>query len=667
MLAIIYFTLFFLLFLNQTSLYLFGGDSSEFSLTGSLWGIAHAPGYPFYSLLSNILVRIIPFFTIPWRISIISSFSTIATAYLIYKILRFHKISTFISVFSATFYIFLYPVWLYSLVPEVFTLHTLFVALTTWFIFQFSKSKDIRYLYLIFLLVGLQISHHHIFVLFIPGWSYLLYKSNILSYFKNINRKKITLLLCSFLIGFSFYLYAPLVSTLGGTLDWENAKTLEGFFRLISRARYGSFKAYSGAGGDITNQFFDIASFFIFVFQDFRFLGLIFIILGLIYLKKNNNSLFNFVLISILTHTFFYFYTNFYLSRAFTIAMYERFLIPVFYLLIIPFAYGAFSIQNTIILFAKKYLQNKRLIHFVFVISYIFFVLLVILLSYQNYRVIKNIKELRIFNTYAEDLLNTAPKKSIIQIGYDNSYFPSAYIYFKEHLRPDLKFIFLILLSKPYYQQELKKRYPDIYIPKQPLSKPGVMLDFLDKNNTNGIFFESPTATDSWRPYGLLWKYYKNDSEKQKDEQNLLDQNNRLWNTIYIIPFLDKEMKSILHAKNVQDEYIEAYMNYSKLLVETKHIDKAEKVVKKIVTNYRKTDLVTKTILINILVEQNKCKEASLYVNTVPYEKMSQSTNILQSYSTYFSKCDPKNPQKKAIDRQLFEINSNSEKIKQQI
>jgi len=667
MFLIIYFLIIFLILLNRTSLYLFGGDSSEFSLVGSTWGVAHPPGYPLYSLLSNLIVRIFPFFTVPWRISLMSSISTVLTSILIYKILRFYKIHRNVSFFSAGFYVFLYPVWLYSLVPEVFALHTLLVTLTTWFVFQFTKRKKISYLYFIFLLLGLQISNHHMFLLFVPGWTYLLHKSRVTLFLKKLSKRNIILLVCLFLIGVSFYLYTPIVSYFGAISDWENAKTLLGFVRLITRATYGSFKAYLGSVPNFINQFFDLVTCFIFIFHDFRILGLIFIIYGLFTLIKNYKILFNFIFISLTSHVFFYYYSNFTLSRPFAIALFERFLIPFYLLLIIPFSFGLNNIQIKIFEFTNLYIKNSKLKKLIPYVFHLFLGVLLLLFATQNYKTIKYIKNLSIFNTYAKDILKTPPKNALIQVKYDNSYFPSSYMYYAEHVRTDLQFIFFALLPRPNYQQLLKKLYPNLYIPKKFDQTVNKTIDFLNRNNTNGVYFETKVATDSWRPYGLLWKYYKNSEEIQKDQQNLLNANRELWDKVYTIPSLNSDQKNILHFVDVQDSYINSYIEYSKLLVETNHITEAEQVIKEIFTQYRKTDLVTKTILINILVEQNKCKEASLYVNTVPYEKMSQSTNILQSYSSYFSKCDPKNPQKKAIDKQLFEINSNSEKIKQQI
>jgi len=645
MFIFVYFFAFLTFLINHSSLYLFGGDSSEFSLVGSMWGVAHPPGYPLYTLLSNLVTRLIPISTITWRISLISSLSTIFASYFIYKLLRFMKVGNLVSLFSASFYVLLYPIWLYSLVPEVFALHNLLVILTTWLVFQFIKQNRLLYLNLIFLLIGVQFAHHHIFVLFIPAWGYLLYKNHIVAYLKKLPKKKFIMLMGLLVIGASIYIYAPIASYLStnSIMDWENAKTFQGFIRLITRAMYGTFKAYNGSTGNIANQLYGLVSFVIFVFQDFRPLGLIFVVLGLFELKKKNKQLFPFVAISLSTHVFFYFYTNFYLLRPFSVALFERFLIPVYFILIIPFARGACFIQNKIVFYTIQYIKNRMLQKLTLPFFYVFLFLFIFIVCMQNYKIIKNISKLSVFNSYAKDLLNTPPKNAFIQIGLDNSYFPSAYLYFKERFRFDLKFIFLPLLPKQSYQLELKKRYPAIYLPKQSITSQSSMLDFLNKNNSNGIYFESPVATDSWRPYGLLWKYYVNAEESKKDEENLLKENRLLWNKIYTIPILDKEQKNILHLSDVQGQYIQAYLNFSKLLVTTKHIEEAENVIKNIYTNYKKNDFMTRMILINILVEQKKCQEASSYIKDMNFEQEKPDTEQVNALFRYYSTCDTVN------------------------
>ena len=148
---------------------------------------------------------------------------------------------------------------------------------------------------------------------------------------------------------------------MAGKIEALTAKTFDGFVRLITRSSYGVFKAYDASSGNITNQIFDSLSFFIFVFHDFRMVGLFFAIIGAFRLKAKSKQIFTFFVTTMLIHLFFLFYTNFSLSGSFTIAMYERFLIPIYLLFIIPFAFGITYSYEVLALFSRKWVKNNSL------------------------------------------------------------------------------------------------------------------------------------------------------------------------------------------------------------------------------------------------------------------------------------------------------------------
>ena len=51
------------------------GDPSEYTLVANILGIAHPPGYAFYTLLGKLFQTIIPFATIPVRMHLLSAVS----------------------------------------------------------------------------------------------------------------------------------------------------------------------------------------------------------------------------------------------------------------------------------------------------------------------------------------------------------------------------------------------------------------------------------------------------------------------------------------------------------------------------------------------------------------------------------------------------------------
>jgi len=648
MIFLYYLFLFIILLVNQSH-YIFGGDSAEFSLVARTLSVAHPPGYPLYSFLTRVINYVIPFYSTPWKVSLISSVSTIVTSYILFKLLSQLGIPKLISLFSATLFIFLFPIWLYAEIPEVFSLHNLLVISITFLILRYSKKNNIFYLSFIFFLLGLGVSHHHIFILFIPGWLYLL-KSKWQDFlYKKFTKRVLFFIVLSFALGTSFYLYSIIASKYSPPLDWENAKTMDGFIRLITRSTYGVFKAYMGSSGSITNQLFDSFSFFIFILHDFRIIGLLFAILGIVYLKKKNNQIFVFVGITLLTHLFFLFYTNFTLVTSFTIAMYERFLIPIYLLFIIPFAFGVAYSHRILSNFSHKWVKNYVLKRIIMYGYCLFLAAYLSIIMYQNYQVIKKIPRLDYFDVYAKNLLDTVPRGAIFFVGADNSYFTTAYYHFAEGYRKDIKFIFINILDKKYYRDQIRIKYPELSIPES-YDKNKDLSDFVRRNSRFGIYFDNARG-GTWKPYGLLWKYYETEMTSTAQSETLLKENKRLWSSVYKIPEMDAELRKILHLNVVQDHYINSYFNYSKLLFASSHSEQSELIVKNIINKYRKDDIRTKLILVNLLVYQMKCEDAKFYLNSIDLNNLYENPGLLPSLKDYYEKCEKNNPNLKKVDR----------------
>lgn len=621
------------------SRFIFGGDSAEFSLVAKTWSVAHPPGYPFYSLLINVVNRLIPFGTTPWKIATISSLSTVAASYIIFLILRKNNVGKGISLFASLFYMILFPIWEYSEIPEVFALHNLLSIAITYCILLFVDTKRVRYFFITAFLLGLSFSHHQIFVLFIPGWAYLLYKKR--GRYRPIirlHRKALIISACLFALGLAFYLYDPIASSFSPPLNWENPSTLTGFFRLVTRASYGTFKAYHNSSGNILNQLYDLFSLLIFMALDFRIIGIFLIGLGVFAMKKRKNTFFMFIFISALIHVFFLFYSNFVLVVPFTVAMYERFLIPLYMILVFFLAFGIQAASDLVKKISNSYLQNpllKRLSVYVVPVFMIFYFFIV---SLQNYQTIRLTPNMDIFATYAKNLLDTPPKNSIFFVGADNSSFTTQYYYFGEHYRPDLKFVSMNLLPYRYYRDYARKQYPDVFIP-EPGDTAESLKEFLQKNKTHGLYFENPYGP-SWEPYGLLWKQYDSDAEAASDSAHLITTNNHLWQSIYTIPQLDDRLKKILHLDVVQGTYLSRYLDYSRILFAAYHTDEARQVVTHLLS-YIKNDMRTKFILVNLYLYKHDCGGAKKIVSSVPFEESLQNVDILPSLKDYYMMCEP--------------------------
>lgn len=637
-----FFLLFFWLFfyfknLSNTP---FGGDSSELVSAMVSWGIAHPPGYPFLMVLGNVFVRFFPLLNVYEKLSLLSAIFVFFTAIIIFLILNRLINNFLISSFASFFYLTLFPVWLYGLVPEVFALANFLIISQIYFLLKLyldQKSKSKLYLVLFSFLIGLSIAHHHLFIIFLPSYFYLINKNKLLKDFFLQNKIKVFL---GVILGASFYLYPPIVSFLGTELDIENAKTLTGFLRLITRASYGTFTAYVGSGGNFFNRLFDSLSILIFLLHDFKPLALIFIILGGWYfLKKRQKTLFNFFLIQVVGLILFFFYTNFALGGSFGVATYERFLTFFYLPLTIFFAFGLIIAFIKIDQLIKKFSEKKIILFLpklilLLLISILFFNNLI-----KNKTILKTLKNNQKFSSLGKDILKTLPKNSLFLGQSDHSYFLTEHQQIVNKFRQDVLIVPLII-ERNYIRQRLKKKMPKILFPKKITLK-----NFLEENYQQGIesFSDRPMNFGFWAPYGILWKYYPKIEEYQKEKEKIIEINKKLWRS-YQIPKIVGLEKNILFLNEIKEQYFRqhwAYINFLAVSNEPLIARKeADLYLKDFQNNFKY--LISYINLKVVLLECDQ-KTKNLVKKALQYE-INDSTDYLPILN-YFKYCERNNNQ----------------------
>ena len=77
-----------LLYLVTLARMLVLGDPTEYTLVANILGIAHPPGYAFYTLLGKLFQTIIPFAPIPVRMHLLSAFSATLASLFVFGLLR---------------------------------------------------------------------------------------------------------------------------------------------------------------------------------------------------------------------------------------------------------------------------------------------------------------------------------------------------------------------------------------------------------------------------------------------------------------------------------------------------------------------------------------------------------------------------------------------------
>ncbi len=561
------FLIFFLIYNLTQSRYLFGGDSPEFLVAQSSFSIPHPPGYPLYSFLLVISTKIL-FFINPITVAnLISIFSQITSVYFIYLILTKElKINKNIAMVSISYFSFIYLVWLYSIVPEVFALNNLIISGIIYLGLKFNQNKKRKILYLFYFFIALGIAHHHSFILFaIP--------------FFILNRKFFTnyMLFIPFISAF-FYLY-PFLSSLylNPPIDWENAKTIDGLMRLITRSSYGTLQAYFGSIPNFINQIASLVSTFLMVVGDFLPTGALLIIVGFYLLIKNNKkySFFkNYFLFSFFLYVIFLYITNFNLSYSFSLATFERYLIAFYLLLIFPFTFGLNYVIN---LFKNRF--HKKISS---IFLYLFITLLLISNFLKSYKIIKELKNADQYHQLAYDIIFPLKKNSILMLKSDLTYFPFSYFYYLKQ-SPKFKKVVLLfpaMFRRQYYLEKVKKRYPQLIIPLN-----GDLKFFLKKNSLP-IYTESTYNLGLYAPYGLVWRYYDSKEKFKKDMGQIIKINFEFWLKNKKLIILNNNLEEILFYKSLSEYYQEKMFSFVLFLADNKLINKLNEFLTGVVRIY---------------------------------------------------------------------------------
>lgn len=617
--------------INQVNT-IYGGDGGDFAAAILTRGIAHPPGYPLYTILGIDLVKLLPFSTPAYRIGFISSIPQLLTVVIIYLFIYLVTGSVPVSMISVLTFAFTYPVWLYAEVTEVFALHNLFLAALLFICYLLYITKKRKYLYLLFFVLGLSFTHHHIIIFVLPAIFYFWKKSRLFLTFKI----KLNCLLL-FILGLTPYLYFPLSSSFKPSINWQGEATVVNFFRIVTRADYGTFVAGRFGTNSLSVKLYNLLAFFDFLYQDFMFLGLILSIIGVFYFFVLNRRFFWYITITFLSFLFFLFYSSFPLFTDFNLGTYERFIQPLYIIVIIYMAFGLLFFQHLLVKFLKKFhtlRQNFRNPE----IYLIPFFILPLSVLFQNYPKISILKNDFTAENLAYDLLNSVPKNSLLILASDTALFNTQYIYYSQNKWPTVKLIQYGKLGLPYYEKQLESFYPDLFLNDEAIYQDN--FEKLVKQNYHqfSIFSERNFYLEFgyWLPYGLLYRFQP--KEVQDNPQQTINVNNELFSH-----YQDPLGSSLVKYKNLMLSdilriYGSSHQEFAFYAAENKNYSQAEEHFLEAIRLYPE-DGDSSALLAQVYIRQKKCQEANDQIRKLD-QIAGTNPNLSLIKSFYNSECN---------------------------
>lgn len=501
-----------------------GGDSGDIILSYYFGGVAHPPGYPLNTMLGYflthgpLLVFGKPFV---WRANFVAALYMALALGVLFDLIRRLTKSTIVSLFAISTLGFSSLYWLYAHSAEVFQLTLVLVACSLVFLFRWwdpegKKKRQFSDLLLSFFFLGLAVFHHQTTLLLFPAYLFVLFKQR--SYIFKL-KLKACLILPVFLAGLVPYVYVFWESFRANFYNWVNVVDFNSFFRLVSRADYGTFTATSDLIGATMSQRIVQVLWYLKVFAvDFSYFGVFLFLIGAIYVFLYRRGQFLFFLIAwIFTGPFFLFYAAFPLVEAFTQGVSERFVLTGYIFATIFIAFGLVGILK----FLHKYVAKKSLLTLVS-LSFLVFPLALFAANYPK----ADLSNYTLGSVFARDILRSADPPGIIFPYGDTSGFNMQVAHFIEGENPGSKIVSLSGLIDPARRKAIMRRYPDLKYPEsfyanEAFRGGGEIREFIDVNSkTMPIYFGGPlTFPDSYQllQNGMLMRLYEKEATPSTD------------------------------------------------------------------------------------------------------------------------------------------------------
>ena len=527
----ILFFVFSILYIHNLSGSVYGGDVGDFVTAAKIFGVAHPPGYPLFTLLGFLLTRV-NFMTPAFMVGLISVFSSVFAIILYYLFILELTKNRFIALVSSLVLGFNFLFWFYAEIAEVFALNNLFVVSLLYLSYLFYKYKKEKYLYLLSFFAGLSLTNHQTIIFIFPTLLLL-----VLKHYKKIfkNYKFVIKNIALVLLGFSVYLYVPIASSHNPIVNWDNVKNLNSFLHLLLRKDYGTFQAGAIIAPSIAERTVVLKAYFEDIINQLTIPVILLSILGAFSLLRKEKRLFIALLSGfILSGPFFIGYAGFPLIGSFFMGIYERFFIISSIIILVFFPLGIGYFVNLINkLFRKRAFQNL----FIGV-----FLIIPLSLFYYNFPK-TNLHDVWIGDNLAYDMISPLPKNAVFLLAGDTPLFNAWYVHYALGFRPDVRIINLEGLAGDVYfgkkiEDYLKTR------PKERNDKDMIANLIVEMSKDMPIFSHKAIEKSKgknlvWIPYGLGFKLLKDKSEIPSEDE-FLKSNFSIWSKFKFFKEADK-------------------------------------------------------------------------------------------------------------------------------
>lgn len=505
----LYFLFLFLIFIKNASRTVYGGDVGELVTASYVFGVAHPPGYPLFTIL-GIIFAYLPLLqeTIVFKVGLISVISSVLAAILYYKIAYHFTKSFFISLLSTAILSFSYLFWFYAEIAEVFALNNLLTLIIFYLALLFYQKQKPKYYFLLVFFMALSSTHQHTIILIFPS-IFLLLLARINFFLKN--KRYILYSFIPLFLGFLPYLYVPIAASKSPVINWDKVHDIQSFLHLFLRKDYGTFKVEHLEEPSLAGKIIILKSYFTFFIFNITLPVFFICFLGILKIRKDLIKITALILGFVLSGPFFLWHAGLPLFNSFVIGMSERFYIlsTIVFLIFLP--YGFLFLKD----FFNRFFSKKI---YVYLIISSFLIIPIYLFKYNMPKT--DLSKSTIGERFAFDILSTLPKNSVIFMDGDTQVFNTWYVKYVLKFREDVEVINISRMGNDEFisKQEAKFKSQNKNIKEKNKIFLGTLLKIKEKRPVFVIGeIESERKDIVWVPKGLLFelKYKKELTNKE--------------------------------------------------------------------------------------------------------------------------------------------------------
>ena len=443
-------------------------DSGELAAVQTTLGIAHPTGYPLFTIIGYLFLKLPLPFTIIYRVNLLAAFWCFFGILFFTKSITLflqnltilkgtdkkvknkkqrdveyssknNKLSILVSSLTGSLFLaFSKTYWLQSTSVEVYSLQIfLFTLIIYTALKAFFSQKDSTTNWMgVGIALAFGFSNHMTTLLTLPFVAILFFLKE--GFKKHAIKKVIVTFTASFPVLILFYLYLPIRASSNPVINWGNPINYENFFRHITGKQYQVwlFSSMDAAKKQLVYFIGNLPS-------EFTIPGLLFALIGLVFIFKQSKKLFWLLTISFLTALLYS--INYDIVDIDSYFLFNNIIIAGFI---------SFGIYWLILWFQKHYNLKEK-----YLILLISFGLIPVVINFSSV----DQSEQNTFEDYTKAILESVDKNAII-FSYQWDYFISASYYFQfvENFRSDVAVVDKELLRRSWYYNQLERNYPAV-------------------------------------------------------------------------------------------------------------------------------------------------------------------------------------------------------------